>query len=98
MLEIDGINKGIGYHKEINLTDSAQCIKIGISDSQCRELLAYCIEPKTKAELMKFIGEESRSSFERKILTPLLESGRILMTNPESPRSPKQKYYSMESE
>lgn len=67
---------------------------IGIDAEQVNRLLEFCIEPKSKSEMMAFLNIVSRSSFERKVLNPLLEAERLFRTDPDSPKSPRQKYHS----
>ena len=55
-------------------------------------LLAYCQEPRTRAEMQEFCGIDSRTSFNKNILNPLLENGRLARTIPDKPTSPRQKY------
>lgn len=46
----------------------------------------------TAAELMKALGLSHRPTFRKNYLNPALESGLIERTDPDSPRSPRQKY------
>ena len=55
-------------------------------------LMSYCEQPRSRAELQSFCGVKSRDYFRNKILLPLLQSGRLVMTNPDKPNSSKQKY------
>lgn len=41
---------------------------------------------------MSFLGLVNRSSFVKHYLNPLLESGKLIMTIPDKPRSKNQKY------
>ena len=56
------------------------------------ELLNYCTEARTRAEIQEFCDISSRDYFRKKILMPLLNSGRLKRTIPEKPNSSKQKY------
>lgn len=56
------------------------------------ELVEYCRTPRTRDELLQFIGLTDRGNFRKSILKPLLESGRLKMTIPEKPKSRNQKY------
>lgn len=46
----------------------------------------------SSAEIMEHLGLSHRSTFRDNYLNPALHQGLIVMSNPESPRSPKQKY------
>ena len=67
-------------------------IMIKLDAQRLTDLLTYCQEPKTRNELQKFCGINSREYFTNNILNPLLETGRLLRTIPDKPKSPNQKY------
>lgn len=49
-------------------------------------------KPASVSELMKKLELRRRETFLENYLHPAIEMGLVVMTNPESPRSPKQKY------
>jgi DNA-binding NtrC family response regulator len=49
-------------------------------------------EPRSLKSLMQFMNLNHRESFIKKWLKPLLEAGLLMMTIPEKPNSPKQRY------
>ncbi len=55
-------------------------------------LIEFCREPRTREEVIKFLGVPSAQYALRRYLDPLLKAGAILMSIPEKPRSPKQTY------
>ena len=56
-------------------------------------LLAFCrYSYQGVLEMMAAVGYTSRTSFRRKLLTPLLEAGLLELEYPHSPNSPKQRY------
>lgn len=57
-------------------------------------IVDFCIEPRSVQEIMNKFGIDSRTSFRRKYLTPMLEKGILRMTIPEKPSSKNQKYFS----
>ena len=57
-----------------------------------KKLIAFCAIPRTRAEMMDHIGMKSGSGFYRYHLKPLIDSGRLVMTNQGNPRSKDQKY------
>lgn len=57
-------------------------------------IIDFCIEPGSVQEIMDKFGIDSRTSFRRKYLTPMLEKGVLKMTIPEKPSSKNQKYFS----
>ena len=63
---------------------------------QVGKLLAFCSEPKSRKEMQKFLGLKHREHFRSDILQPLLDQGLLKQTIPDSPTSPKQKYYAVQ--
>jgi ATP-dependent DNA helicase RecG len=58
-------------------------------------LLKYIKErPKSARELMMFLKLSNKEYFRIEILNPLIKEGKVLLTTPDKPTSPKQKYYS----
>lgn len=45
---------------------------------------------------MDVLDWKDRTKFRNKFINPLLENNLLIMTNPESPKSPKQMYYTTE--
>ena len=44
------------------------------------------------SDLMKILKRSNRTKFKKNMLQPLIDSGFLEMTEPDSPKSPKQKY------
>ena len=84
------IKNGNAIEKRTELAHNA--IQIDISPSKLLEILEFCNEPKTRAELQAFCGYRSSAHFREKILGPLLAGGQLILTIPDKPNSPKQKY------
>jgi len=57
-------------------------------------LLVFCRTPRTRREICDYLGLSSITYAIQTHVMPLVKSGRIKMTNPEKPKSPKQLYYS----
>ena len=57
------------------------------------KVLDFCVEPKTRGEIQRFLGLKDREHFRSDVLNPLIAKGKLLLTIPERPHSPKQKYY-----
>jgi len=60
------------------------------------KILAFCIEPHSKAEIMKHCGYKDTKNFVQKYLRPLLDRGVLQMTIPDKPRSKNQKYITVD--
>ena len=59
---------------------------------QVAKLLAACVGELSRAEIMHAVGIKDRVSFSRNYLDPALADNLIEMTQPDSPKSPTQKY------
>jgi Fic family protein len=79
----------------MNETLKQSNIEKGSLSIQAKKLLAVFEEgiPYTTIELMDKVGIKSRSSFKKNYLDPLLQSGVIEMTIPETPNSRNQRYW-----
>ena len=55
-----------------------------------------CKKPLYLVEMMKILNRTDRTKFRKKIVSPLLENGLLEMTDPGSPKSPKQQYRTTE--
>jgi ATP-dependent DNA helicase RecG len=55
-------------------------------------LVEFCSEPRSRKEMMEFMGLTNRDHFSKNYIRPLLDAGRIQMTKPDKPRSSDQKY------
>ena len=55
-------------------------------------LIDFCLEERSREEMMSFMALENREHFRKTYLKPLLESGQLKMTIPDKPKSKNQKY------
>lgn len=65
--------------------------KLNLTPDQVN-ILKLCDKPFSVADLMKLGGRTDRTKFRNRAINPLLGAGLLEMTDPESPKSPKQKY------
>jgi hypothetical protein len=56
-----------------------------------QKLLAFCKEPKTLSEICEHLGMTDKYKVKKRYIDPLLNKS-LRMTEPESPKSPTQKY------
>ena len=56
------------------------------------EILAFCVIPRSKAEIVTHCGFKDRHNFSVRYLQPLIDSGLLHMTVPNKPQSRNQKY------
>lgn len=57
-------------------------------------ILDYCREPRSRHEIATLLRLSTISYMMKNHINPLIESGRLKMTKPETPKSKNQKYYS----
>ena len=55
-------------------------------------IVAFCAEPRSKAEIANYCGFKDIKYFAAHYLKPLLENGQLQMTIPGKPSSSKQRY------
>lgn len=67
-------------------------ITINLDAERLNALLDYCSEPRSRDEMQGFCGIKTREYFRKKILVPMIKSGKVRLTIPDKPSSPKQKY------
>ena len=60
---------------------------------QAEKVLLFCIQPKSRADIQEYLDLKDREHFRKTILTPLIQSGQLLLTLPDKPTSPKQQFY-----
>lgn len=58
-----------------------------------KNLLLFCKTPRTRKEICDYLGLSSVTYAIKTYIMPLVESGKIRMSNPEKPKSSKQLYY-----
>lgn len=61
-----------------------------------REILKFCRKPKSKKEILDYLGYKNRTYMTRKILKPMIESGKLTYTILDKPTSRLQKYRTVE--
>ncbi len=63
-------------------------------DDVMSDVVAFCRTPRSRAEIAEHLDLSSVSYAIKTYVTPLVREGRIKMTIPETPKSPKQLFYS----
>lgn len=58
------------------------------------ELVLFCRTPRTRKEICDYLGLSSVTYAIQTHVMPLVETGKIKMSNPDKPKSPKQLFYS----
>lgn len=65
------------------ISDSDQAL------SDIEKLLKFCNTPKSITEMMEYMEYSNRTYFRNNILDPLIEEGKLFLTEPDKPISPK---------
>lgn len=76
----------------VTFYNSYEAVEID-NDENDHDLLAYCSIPRTRKEIAAFLGVKTATYAIRKYVMPLVEAGKMKMSNPDKPGSPSQTYY-----
>lgn len=68
----------------------------GVPAEDPKGLLAFCRQPRSRAEIIAYLGIPSAQYALRRYLDPLVEAGAIRLSLPDKPRSPRQTYRTAE--
>ena len=79
---------------EILAYKSGNISKVEPELEEVNNLLVFCRTPRTRKEICEYLGLSSVTYAIQTHVMPLVESGKIKMTNPDKPKSPKQLFYS----
>ena len=80
-----------------SLSSHQVIIKLSSSIPSIGALLQNMVKPMSAKEMRQFCGLKDSTYFKSTVINPLIAVGVIAMTQPDSPRSPTQKYYLTES-
>jgi ATP-dependent DNA helicase RecG len=61
-----------------------------------QQVLSFCLQPRKALEIQELIGLKDRGGFRQTYLRPLVNVGLLRATNPDTPRSPQQRYVTTE--
>lgn len=86
--------KVVLYHEPENVQEQTQVSsdKSSIDIQDEKGLIEFCRSPRSRAEIIGYLGISSGQYALRRYLDPLIEAGAIRLTKPDTPRSPKQQY------
>ncbi len=71
--------------------DGSESLSESISE-QDKKVLTYCLEPKTREDLLTHIGFANLYNNYKRHILPLMDKGLLKLTIPEKPKSSNQKY------
>ncbi len=80
------------------VTAQATGLATDLAVSVEEQVLAFCQQPKSRAEIQQHLGLKHPRHFRTTILNPLLNSGQLLRTIPDKPTSPNQQFYTAQSD
>lgn len=60
-----------------------------------KDLLTFCQTPRTRREIADYLGVKTVFYAMGHYVQPLLQAGKLAMTLPETPKSSKQKFYTV---
>ena len=63
-----------------------------LQDTPQDKILAFCKIPRSKTEIVAYMGYKDSRYFTKEYMKPLLEAGELVMTIPDKPNSKNQKY------
>ena len=66
--------------------------KLNLRWNELEPLITAMVEPRSAAELREVVGLQNHTRFKRAFIDPLIELGIVVMTQPDSPNSPTQRY------
>lgn len=85
------------YNAAVNESTIEQKDPVPVSKTKDEKgLIAFCKEPRTRAEIVQYLDISSGPYALKRYLDPLVKSGMIRMTIPDKPRSTKQQYVTAE--
>ena len=59
-------------------------------------LIAFCRTPRSRKEILDYLAIPSRQYAQKRYLEPLIRAGLIAMSEPDHPKSPRQRFYTVE--
>lgn len=88
-------------HKNLvtdQVTDQVNRHGTGIEQDVSQQILNFCQAERSKKEICEYMGYRNRTFFTRKYLFPLIQEGKLQMTQPDKPNSRNQKYIAVKYE
>ena len=78
---------------KLSLSSHQVVTKLSLSIPTIGELLRKMVKPMSAREMRDFCGQKDATYFKANVIDPLIAEGLVAMTQPDSPKSPSQKYY-----
>lgn len=74
--------------------EARKMVRDSLNNNEVKNLLLFCRTPRTRQEICNYLGLSSVTYAIQTHVMPLVEAGKISLSIPEKPKSPKQLYYS----
>jgi ATP-dependent DNA helicase RecG len=92
---IDNNNRGYYFKMIFPLEETEQFSHLTMIEKSSiskRDILKLCVKPHSLLEIMEQLNYKHRTYLRSRYIVPLIEIGLLKLTDPEKPRSSKQKY------
>ena len=80
------------FKQVIPIAESASTTQDAPQVKNASKLVEFCSIPRSRQEMMDFVGLKDKKNFVKNYINPMIEQGMIEMTNPDKPTSKFQKY------
>ena len=99
--EVDGTEDGVARNQASNqvsnqvnnqVNNQVEDIRLKLTSTQNR-IITFCTSPRSAQEIMDEIGVTNQYNNRQRHIVSLVDMGVLAMTQPDSPKSPTQKYY-----
>ncbi|MBQ0081780.1 MAG: hypothetical protein KBT41_00640 [bacterium] len=86
-------SQSLSWHEVVTKLTLSGSLSVALSWEQVRPLFVMLKEPVTAKDIRTKLGFNDSSYFKKNYLDPLIEEGIVLMTKPDKPTSPSQRYF-----
>lgn len=85
------------YNEQVSESKVSEIdMKVNLKDEEV--ILTFCKEPRSRREIADMLGISTIYYVTQNYINPLLETGKLKMTKPQTPKSKNQRFYSSDTE
>ncbi len=77
---------------EVNNKGKKTGIRVALSNDRQKAIIDFCMIPRSRREILEHIGLTLQTKHFTHYIKPLIDSGQLQLTQPDTPKSPTQKY------
>ena len=88
----EGLSKGPSEGPSKGLSRDQVCAHLGQKWERIEQMIRGMVNPSSAAEIRAIMGMTNASKFKKNYLDLLIGMGAVMMTDPDSPNSPQQRY------